>query len=149
MLTLDTLVWQSKVGFRAGLMPANQIESKSPAAPIDLVDILKSNPSAITADFEADYWEVYRALYLADLPIDRGQPFGFFPNRFFPIADHPSRKKSPRFVVITKSPTSMQILAQIRNEGARRVFASANLEIYERPAATNNDRIDSKPARTP
>ncbi|MBI1323556.1 hypothetical protein GC170_10270 [bacterium] len=150
ILTLDTLVWQSNVGFRSGFLPASRDPSKASAESADLVDILKSNPSVITADFEADYWEVYRALYLADLPIDRGQPFGFFPNRFFPIADHPSRKQSPRFVVITKSPTSMQILAQIRNEGARRVFASPNLEIYDRQSGSPIPNSPaSKPAQTP
>ncbi len=134
LLTIDTFVWQSNVGFRSGLMPARTDESKTLAVPVDLVDILKTNPPVVSADFEADYWEVYRALYIADLPKDRGQPFGFFPNRFYPATVFRNQeRKLPRFVVITKSPTSMQILAQIRNEGARRVFASPNLEIYERP----------------
>lgn len=133
LLTFDTLVWQANVGFRSGSMPAARNDSKSQAGAVDLVDILKSNPNVVTADFEADYWEVYRALYLADLTIDQGQPFGFFPNRFYPAsAFRNQERKPPRFVVITKSPTSMQILAQIRKEGARRVFASPNLEIYER-----------------
>lgn len=149
-LTFDTIAWQSSVGFRSGLMPARRSESKTSAASADLVDVLKSNPQVVTADFEADYWEVYRALYLADLPIDRGQPFGFFPNRFFPVEAFPNQRRTPRFVVITKSPTSMQILAQIRREGARRVFSAPNLEIYERPSpAAPASQPDMKPGPTP
>jgi hypothetical protein len=135
LLTADTVHWQTAVGFRSGFMPSPTKVGSSAASDVDLVDLLKSNPPVIDGDFEADYWEVYRALYLADLPIDRGQPFGFFPNRFFPVEPFPNSKKVPRFVVITKSPTSMQILAQIRNEGSRRVYAARNLEIFERPEA--------------
>jgi hypothetical protein len=150
LLTLDTLYWQTKVGFRAGFSPAPRSARARPESPVDLVDLLRADPPVIAGEFEADYWEVYRALYLADLPIDRGQPFGFFPNRFFAPGSASRIGKLPPFAVITKSPTSMQILTQIRAEGARRVFASPNLEIYERPtAASSPDRPAPRDSESP
>ena len=124
-MSTDVILWQSQNSLRPSPFQSSKL---SPGPETNgLVTLLKNPDSPINGTFEADYWEVYRSLYLARRPVTLGRPFGFFPNRF-----QPESPTQPRFVVITKSPTSMQIMPQLRAESARLILSQFGLEIYDR-----------------
>ena len=129
MLALDVHFWQQTNGFYPSLQ--TKTDKKLETYTIKDVVSLLTDPQpgslpAITDTFEADYWETYRALYLAQKPISMGKPFGFFPNRF-PNESPPN----PRFVLITNSPASLQMLPLIRAEGAK-LFSDKRIMVYDR-----------------
>lgn len=129
LLALDVHFWQQANGFHP-LFHTVTDKKPEPSPSKDVVSLLTdSQPGplpAITDTFEADYWETYRALYLAQKPISKGKPFGFFPNRF-PNESPPN----PRFVLITNSPASLQMLPLIRAEGAK-LFSDKRVMVYDR-----------------
>ena len=129
MLAIDVHFWQQTNGFYPSLQ-TNTDKKFETITTKDVVSLL-TDPQpgplpAITDTFEADYWETYRALYLAQKPISMGKPFGFFPNRF-PNESPPN----PRFVLITNSPASLQMLPLIRAEGAK-LFSDKRIMVYDR-----------------
>jgi len=129
MLALDVHFWQQTNGFYPSLQ--TKTDKKLETYTIKDVVSLLTDPQpgplpAITDTFEADYWETYRALYLAQKPISMGKPFGFFPNRF-PNESPPN----PRFILITNSPASLQMLPLIRAEGAK-LFSDKRIMVYDR-----------------
>jgi hypothetical protein len=129
LLALDVHFWQQANGFHP-LFHTVIDKKPEPSSSKDVVSLLTdSQPGplpAITDTFEADYWETYRALYLAQKPISMGKPFGFFPNRF------PNESPAnPRFVLITNSPASLQMLPLIRAEGAK-LFSDKRVMVYDR-----------------
>ncbi|RLT14508.1 MAG: hypothetical protein DWI24_02830 [Planctomycetota bacterium] len=129
LMSLDVHFWQAKNGFHT--MPLTATDEKPEDIRKSRLISLLTEPQtgplpAITGPFEADYWETYRALYLASKPVTLGKPFGFYPNRF------PDQSPvNPKFVVISSSPASMQMIPILRQEGAR-LFTDKNLMIYER-----------------
>ena len=129
LLALDVYFWQQANGFHP-LFETDTVKKSEPINNKDVVSLL-TDPQpgplpAITDTFEADYWETYRALYLAKKPISMGKPFGFFPNRF------PNESPAnPRFVLITNSSASLQMLPLIRAEGAK-LFSDKRVMVYDR-----------------
>jgi hypothetical protein len=129
MLVLDVHFWQQVNGFYPRLQTNTdkKLETYTNKDVVSLLTDPQPGPlPAITDTFEADYWETYRALYLAQRPISMGKPFGFFPNRF-PNESPPN----PRFVLITNSPASLQMLPLIRAEGAK-LFSDKRIMVYDR-----------------
>lgn len=129
ILAIDVHFWQQVNGFYPSLQTNTdkKLETYTNKDVVSLLTDPQPGPlPAITNTFEADYWETYRALYLAQKPISMGKPFGFFPNRF-PNESPPN----PRFVVITNSPASLQMLPLIRAEGAK-LFSDKRIMVYDR-----------------
>ena len=129
MLAIDVHFWQQVNGFYPRLQTNTdkKLETYTNKDVVSLLTDPQPGPlPAITDTFEADYWETYRALYLAQKPISMGKPFGFFPNRF-PNESPPN----PRFVLITNSPASLQMLPLIRAEGAK-LFSDKRIMVYDR-----------------
>ena len=141
LMSLDVHFWQAKNDFHT--MPLTATDEKPEDIRKSRLISLLTEPQAgplpaITGPFEADYWETYRALYLASKPVTLGKPFGFYPNRF------PDQSPvNPKFVVISSSPASMQMIPILRQEGAR-LFTDKNLMIYER--ATDQPPALPKPS---
>lgn len=129
LLTIDVHFWQQANGFHL-FASANLDKNLESQNSKDVVSLLLGHQPdhlpAITDTFEADYWETYRALYLAKKPISMGKPFGFFPNRF--PRESPA---NPRFVLITNSPASLQMLPLIRAEGAK-LYSNKQVMVYDR-----------------
>ena len=129
ILAIDVHFWQQVNGFYPSLQTNTdkKLETYTNKDVVSLLTDPQPGPlPAITDTFEADYWETYRALYLAQRPISMGKPFGFFPNRF-PNESPPN----PRFVLITNSPASLQMLPLIRAEGAK-LFSDKRIMVYDR-----------------
>ena len=129
ILAIDVHFWQQVNGFYPSLQTNTdkKLETYTNKDVVSLLTDPQPGPlPAITDTFEADYWETYRALYLAQKPISMGKPFGFFPNRF-PNESPPN----PRFVLITNSPASLQMLPLIRAEGAK-LFSDKRIMVYDR-----------------
>lgn len=119
ILATDVVLWQHANGFRG----------RSPQQLQPSLSELLQKHDLINYTFEADYWEVYRGLYLVNKPLTQARPFGFFPNRFPEKAP-----TSPQLLVISRSPTSIQMLQQAKAEGARLKFTDLGFEVYERKA---------------
>lgn len=114
-LATDVFLWQRANGFR---------DTNPPPMEPGLQEMLQEG--LLQSTFQADYWEVYRGLYLANRPISQGRPFGFFPDRF------PKKSpKNPDQIVIGKSPTSLQMLQQARQQGASLKFRYRGFEVYQ------------------
>ena len=84
-------------------------------------------PPIVNGTFEADYWVVYKSIYLFRLPLNSGRPFGFYPDRFKSISP-----KNPSYLVISDNDISRQMLASVRNENFIERFESPNYIVLKR-----------------
>lgn len=85
------------------------------------------SPPLVNGTFEADYWIVYKSMYLYHLSISSGRPFGFYPDRFKSISP-----KNPLYVVISDNETSRRMLAAVQNEEFESRYQSPDVMILRR-----------------
>jgi len=90
------------------------------------------SPPLVNGTFEADYWVVYKSIYLYRLPISNGRPFGFYPDRFKSFSP-----KNPLYVVISDNETSRRMLAAVQNEEFDSRYQSPDVMILRRKLPTS------------
>lgn len=90
------------------------------------------SPPLVNGTFEADYWVVYKSMYLYRLSISNGRPFGFYPDRFKSISP-----KNPLYVVISDNETSRRMLAAVQNEEFESRYQSPDVIILRRKQTTS------------
>ncbi|MFM7129042.1 MAG: hypothetical protein ACKO0V_06765 [bacterium] len=120
LLCNDVYSWQIDAFIRESTTAENQIkairdEQNFPGKIFTYRRIFVSPgngiPPIVNGTFEADYWVVYKSIYLYNLPISAGRPFGFYPDRFQNVSP-----KNPRYVVISDNEISRRMLAAVQNE---------------------------------
>jgi hypothetical protein len=136
LLGNDVYNWQIHASLRESQSDAIQQEQKkkdriqtSRAMPLEDIFVTPGNglPPIVNGTFEADYWVVYKSIYLFRLPLNSGRPFGFYPDRFKSISP-----KNPSYLVISDNDISRQMLASVRNDNFIERFESPNYIVLKR-----------------
>jgi hypothetical protein len=136
LLGNDVYNWQIHASLRESQSDALQQEQKkkdriqtSRAMPLEDIFVTPGNglPPIVNGTFEADYWVVYKSIYLFRLPLNSGRPFGFYPDRFISISP-----KNPSYLVISDNDISRQMLASVRNDNFIERFESPNYIVLKR-----------------
>lgn len=134
---IDVYHWQSEFGLRRPEEHAECLANLRKYVdhvpkPESLGSLIAQQPNRFQAliddGFEADYWDTYKTLYINNIPVTKGKPYGLYPNRF------PDQSPShPRFIVVSgSSGVSARIFQMIRAENAKLYLSTDSFEIYDR-----------------